>query len=144
MEFVGPGLATFSLEEQAVLSNMAVECNALTAVMEPTEPMIRYLEERRGMARPDIEGRLVYPDPDSRVEATIGLDLGEIQTLVAAPGHPGNGVALDEVRGTAIDLGLRRLMHGGRPYFGVDVRTGARRTQGPGADFHPVRFRTRS
>ncbi len=104
MEFVGPGLATFSLEEQAVLSNMAVECNALTAVMEPTEPMIRYLEERRGMARPDIEARLVYPDPDSQVETTVALDLGDIQTLVAAPGHPGNGVALDEVRGTAIDL----------------------------------------
>ena len=43
MEFCGPGLAEFSFEEQAVLSNMAVECNALTAIMEPTEPMIRYL-----------------------------------------------------------------------------------------------------
>src|SRR5215471_3871073 len=42
MEFTGSGLSEFSFEEQAVLSNMAVECNALTAIMEPTEPMIRY------------------------------------------------------------------------------------------------------
>ena len=49
MEFCGPGLGEFSFEEQAVLSNMAVECNALTAIMEPTEPMIRYLI---GAARP--------------------------------------------------------------------------------------------
>jgi len=33
MEFTGPGLEEFSFEEQAVLANMAVECNALTAIM---------------------------------------------------------------------------------------------------------------
>ena len=27
-----------------------------------------------------------------------------MQTLVAAPGHPGNGVPLEEVRGTRVDL----------------------------------------
>src|SRR5215813_12951029 len=51
MEFTGPGLADFEFEEQAVLSNMAVECNALTAIMEPSDPMIRYLVEKRGLAR---------------------------------------------------------------------------------------------
>src|SRR5262249_3551740 len=51
MEFAGAGLSEFSFEEQAVLSNMAVECNALTAIMEPTEAMVRYLVERRGRKR---------------------------------------------------------------------------------------------
>src|SRR5437899_10765822 len=49
IEFTGPGLQEFSFEEQAVLSNMAVKCNALTAIMEPSESMIRYLLERRGL-----------------------------------------------------------------------------------------------
>src|SRR5262245_11578947 len=49
MEFTGTGLGEFPFEEQAVLSNMAVECNALTAIMEPTESMMRYLIERRGL-----------------------------------------------------------------------------------------------
>ena len=61
MEFTGSGLAGFSFEEQAVLSNMAVECNALTAIMEPTEPMIRYLVDRRGASRNDVEAMLVSP-----------------------------------------------------------------------------------
>ena len=104
MEFTGSGLATFSFEEQAVLSNMAVECNALTAIMEPTEPMILYLIQRRGFSRGEIEKRIVYPDPDSKPDSSIELNLGTIQTLVAAPGHPGNGVPLEKVRGTRIDM----------------------------------------
>jgi 3-isopropylmalate/(R)-2-methylmalate dehydratase large subunit len=104
MEFTGPGLATFSFEEQAVLSNMAVECNALTAIMEPSEPMIRYLVQRRGLSREEVETLLVFPDSASEPDSTIELDLGAVQTLVAAPGHPGNGLPLEKVRGTRIDM----------------------------------------
>jgi 3-isopropylmalate/(R)-2-methylmalate dehydratase large subunit len=32
------------------------------------------------------------------------LDLAGVQTLVAAPGHPGNGVPLEKVRGTPVDM----------------------------------------
>ena len=104
MEFTGSGLAEFSFEEQAVLSNMAVECNALTAIMEPTEPLIRYLVERRGLNREYVELMLIYPDKDSEVDHLIDLDLSRIQTLVAAPGHPGNGLPLEQVRGTRVDM----------------------------------------
>ena len=104
MEFVGPGLREFSLEEQAVLSNMSVECNALTAIMEPTEALVQYLTDRRGLARNEIEAMLVYPDPGSAVNQTVDLDLGTVSALVAKPGHPGNGVPLDQVRGTKIDI----------------------------------------
>ena len=104
MEFTGPGLASLSFEEQAVLSNMAVECNALTAIMEPTEPMIRYLVEKRGMKREQVESMLAYTDNTSEVDKTIRLDLSKVQTLVAAPGHPGNGVPLENVRGVRVDM----------------------------------------
>src|SRR5437762_3541368 len=104
MEFTGPGLEEFSFEEQAVLSNMAVECNALTAIMEPTESMIRYLLERRGLERNAFQRMLVYADPNSEVDQLIELDLGSVQTLVAAPGHPGNGLPLENVLGTRLDL----------------------------------------
>jgi 3-isopropylmalate/(R)-2-methylmalate dehydratase large subunit len=104
MEFVGPGLAEISFEEQAVLSNMSVECNALTAVMEPTEPLIQYLIERRGLKREYFESILVYPDGDSWVDEEVEIDLAQIQTLVAAPGHPGNGLPLEKVRGIRVDM----------------------------------------
>jgi 3-isopropylmalate/(R)-2-methylmalate dehydratase large subunit len=104
MEFTGSGLAGLLFEEQAVLSNMAAECNALTAVMEPTEPLIRYLVERRGMLREDVERMLVFPDADSETDQTIDLDLASVDTLVAAPGHPGNGLPLAKVRRTPVDM----------------------------------------
>src|SRR5262245_8215684 len=104
MEFTGPGLEEFSFEEQAVLSNMAVECNALTAIMEPSESMIRYLLERRGLERNAIQRMLVYADANSEVDQLIELDLGSVQTLVAAPGHPGNGLPLENVVGTKLDV----------------------------------------
>ena len=104
MEFVGPGLDQFSLEEQAVLSNMSVECNALTAIMEPTEPMIEYLMKRRGLTRDQVLRMVVHTDADAAVDETIELDLTTVETLVATPGHPGNGVPLAQVRGTHVDL----------------------------------------
>ncbi len=104
MEFTGASLAQFSFEEQAVLANMAVECNALTAIMEPTEPLIRYLIERRGLPRQQVESMVVYPDANSQTDQTIELDLPRVETLVAAPGHPGNGLPLENVRGTRIDI----------------------------------------
>ena len=104
MEFVGSGLAQFSLEEQAVLSNMAVECNALTAVMEPTAPMIEYLIQRRGLSRQQIEPMLVYPDAGSAVDQDVNIDLGSVTALVATPGHPGNGAPLAQVRGKHVDI----------------------------------------
>jgi len=104
MEFCGPGLSTFALEEQAVLSNMAVECNALTGIMEPTEALVSYLVAKRGMAKDAVESMLVYADKESSVDRTIDLDLGKVRTLVATPGHPGNGVPLDQVRGKRIDI----------------------------------------
>jgi len=104
MEFGGPGLATLVFEEQAVLSNMAVECNALTAIMEPTEPLLEYLRERRGLSRDALERMTVRPDAGAQYLEEVPLDLSQVQTLVARPGHPGNGVPLDEVRGTRVDM----------------------------------------
>ncbi|MCK9512588.1 MAG: aconitase family protein [Pigmentiphaga sp.] len=104
MEFGGPGLATLPFEEQAVLANMAVECNALTAICEPTPAMLDALARQRGLPRAEIESRCVWPDPDARYDHRLTVDLDIIETLVAKPGHPGNGVPISEVRGTPLDI----------------------------------------
>ena len=66
--------------------------------------MIQYLVERRGLSRELVHAMLVVPDADSSVDRNVDLDLSTVQTLVATPGHPGNGVPLNEVRGRHIDL----------------------------------------
>ena len=104
MEFGGPGLASLPLEEQAVLANMAVECNALTAIMEPSGPMRDYLRERRGLSAEEIAKGEVFADESASYESVLVLDLETVEPLVARPGHPGNGVPLSEVRGTPVDI----------------------------------------
>ncbi|MBN9427721.1 MAG: 3-isopropylmalate dehydratase [Burkholderiales bacterium] len=104
IEFGGAGLASLAFDEQAVLTNMAVECNALTAICEPTPAMLDYLARQRGLTHPAIQALCVQPDADAVYEQRLALDLADVETLVALPGHPGNGVALDQVRGTPIDL----------------------------------------
>src|SRR5205085_7415661 len=60
--------------------------------------------ERRGLRREEIQSMLVYPDANSEVDQAIQLDLASVETLVAAPGHPGNGIPLEQVRGTRVDM----------------------------------------
>ena len=72
-----------------VLSNMAVESNALTAIMEPTEPMIDYLIRRRGLTRDQVLPLLVYPDANSDVDPDkecypSGQGVGAIHEVVPA------------------------------------------------------------
>lgn len=104
MEFGGAGLATLPFEEQAVLANMAVECNALTAICEPTAPLMDFLVQCRGLSSEAAEALCVWPDPDAVYDQTLVLDLSTLHALVALPGHPGNGVPLAQVRGTPIDI----------------------------------------
>ncbi len=104
MEFAGEGLASMPLEEQAVLANMAVECNAITAIMEPTDSLRTYLQERRGLSAEEIAQTEVFADKDAHYETTVDLDLETVEPLVAKPGHPGNGVPLSEVRGTPLNI----------------------------------------
>ncbi|SFO76448.1 3-isopropylmalate/(R)-2-methylmalate dehydratase large subunit [Variovorax sp. PDC80] len=104
IEFGGSGLETLMFDEQAVLANMAVECNALTAVCEPTLAMIDHLAVRRQIAPEDAWALCLRPDPEAEYERVMTVDLGAIQTLVARPGHPGNGVPLEQVLGTPLDL----------------------------------------
>ncbi|MGE3864166.1 MAG: aconitase family protein [Burkholderiaceae bacterium] len=104
IEFGGAGLASLPFDEQAVLANMAVECNALTAICEPTLALLDYLTAQRGLSRPAAEALCVRPDAGAVYEQRLTLDLRDVETLVALPGHPGNGVPLQQLRGTPIDL----------------------------------------
>ena len=63
-----------------------------------TLTMLQYVKERRG-----AEASVVHADEGAEYDATVSLNLSDVKTLVAKPGHPGNGVPLSEVAGTKID-----------------------------------------
>src|SRR5688572_9254700 len=60
IEFGGPGLAQWNVDELSVLTNMTVEGGLMTGVVEPCAPIVDFLRERRGI---DVTDRLVHADP---------------------------------------------------------------------------------
>ncbi len=92
IEFGGPALAQWSVDELSVLTNMTVEGGLMTGIVEPCEPIVRFLKERRGI---DLSDRLVSPDEGAVYARTITLDLAEVPLTVATPGDSRNRAPLD-------------------------------------------------
>jgi 3-isopropylmalate/(R)-2-methylmalate dehydratase large subunit len=91
LEFGGPGLAHWNVDELSVLTNMTVEGGLMTGVVEPCEPIVRFLQERRGI---DATPHLVHPDPGATYHRTLQIDLAEVPLTVATPGDSRNRASL--------------------------------------------------
>jgi 3-isopropylmalate/(R)-2-methylmalate dehydratase large subunit len=95
-EFGGSAVRAMSIDERATLTNMVAELGGFTGIVAPDEQTRRFLRERRGVAI-DIEPWLVS-DPDAHYAETFTLDGTQLSPMVAAPGDPGNGRALQSLR----------------------------------------------
>lgn len=98
----GPGLDQWNVDELSVLTNMTVEGGLMTGIVEPCEPVRRFLTERRGDAAADLVARMVEPDPDAEYARTIRIDLSKVPLTVATPGDSRNRRPLSEVEGQRV------------------------------------------
>lgn len=98
IEFVGPTVANMSVDDRMILCGVAVEIGAKSAVIEPNELTLRYLE---GRAKSPFD--VVRSDADAVFEQEFFYDACRIETLVAAPPSPDNVVPLSSVAGTRIN-----------------------------------------
>lgn len=92
-EFAGEVLRGLSTDERATLCNMTAELGGLTGIVEPDEETLRFLRERRG-----VEVRLeewMCSDPGASYAKVLRADCGALGPMVAAPGDPGNGLAVE-------------------------------------------------
>ena len=103
MQFGGPALEHFTIDELSVLTNMTVEGSATTGVVEPCEPVIRFLITKRGMEETDVRNILVYPDENATYESVYKVDLADVPVTVATPGDSRNRKPITQVKGTKID-----------------------------------------
>jgi 3-isopropylmalate/(R)-2-methylmalate dehydratase large subunit len=104
LEFGGPGLASMSPDEHAVLANMATECAARTGIVEVGEATLTWIAARRPGARiEDLRAKVVRPDAGAAYAATFAIDLGALKPMVATPGDPARGVASDPTNGALIE-----------------------------------------
>ena len=94
-EFGGAVVRRLGTDERATLTNMTAELGGFTGIVEPDAETLRFLKERRGVDFA-IEAWM-KSDPGAHYADVIHIDCAEIATMVARPGDPGNGVALDQL-----------------------------------------------
>ncbi len=80
----GPGLDQWNVDELSVITNMTVEGGLMTGMIEPCQPIIDFLERRRGPGQ--WASKMVYPDDDASYARVIEVDLAEVPLTVASPG----------------------------------------------------------
>ncbi|MCB9780110.1 MAG: hypothetical protein H6742_16205 [Alphaproteobacteria bacterium] len=89
----GPGLDQWNVDELSVITNMTVEGGLMTGVVEPCQPLLDFLAERRG---DDMAARMVHPDEGAAYERVIEIDLDQVPLTVATPGDSRNRQALPD------------------------------------------------
>ncbi len=98
LEMSGPGLAHMNMDERATLTNLAVECGATTGIIEADEVTKQYLMKFRGWSQERASRGYLRADDSAGYDATFTIDLAQVPPMVATPGDPRNGVAVDALR----------------------------------------------
>lgn len=99
IEFGGPALAQWNVDELSVLTNMTVEGGLMTGVVEPCQPILDFLQQTRGIDATDL---LVHPDPGASYAKVLQIDLGQVPLTVATPGDSRNRASLEEHTDVAV------------------------------------------
>ncbi len=133
LEFHGPGVGAFTLDERMVLSNLSVEAGAKAAMWSVDAATEAYLAERvdgldgwttRGDAS-EAEGsdvrRLavhpstpVHPDSTATYSLTLTLDLSTLSPRVAIPHNPTDVVDVSAAAGVPVHMVFLGTCTGGR------------------------------
>ncbi|MBI1947438.1 MAG: 3-isopropylmalate dehydratase [Deltaproteobacteria bacterium] len=98
LELSGPGLAHLNMDERATLTNLAVECGATTGIIEADLVTTQYLMKFRGWSEERASRGHLKADPGAHYDATFTIDLAAVPQMVATPGDPRNGVAVEALR----------------------------------------------
>jgi 3-isopropylmalate/(R)-2-methylmalate dehydratase large subunit len=115
LEFAGEGVARMPFDEQATLTNMAVEAGGFTGIIEPDEVVIDYLRTMRGLSEEALRARVVRSDPGASYLEVFEVELGEVRPMIATPGDPRNGVSLEALgESVAIDIAYGGSCTGGK------------------------------
>jgi len=105
MEFGGPGLRALSMDERAVLANMATECSARAGMVEADEKTFQWILERRPDAdEARLRERAVRADEGAEYAGGVfTIDLTKLRPMVAHPGDPDHGIPSDPTNGAYVD-----------------------------------------
>jgi len=104
IEFGGPGLSSFSMDERATLCNMATECSSKAGICEADEITLDWLSKRRDHSYEVLKSNIIHPDKGAKYDGGIHeINLDEIKPMVAHPGDPNKGIPSDPTNGALIE-----------------------------------------
>ena len=96
IEFTGAAISELTTDERATLTNMTAELGGFSGIVAPDAETVRFLRERRGL---DFTLQpWMCSDADAAFADTLRIDCATLAPMVAAPGDPGNGIALPELK----------------------------------------------
>ncbi len=115
LEFTGDGTRGLSLDERATLTNMSVEAGGFTGIIEADETVVQFIAKHRGVNADGVRARIVTADEGAHYAHAFDIDLGALVPMVATPGDPRNGVALDALPAPVkIDIAYAGSCTGGK------------------------------
>ncbi len=106
VEYCGDAVESLSVDERATMTNMTAEVGGFTGYVAPDEKTVEYLMAYRAMSRAQAErlcagGR---SDPDAQYCEVIEIDAAAIRPMIALPGDPGNGRAIERSERVRVDI----------------------------------------
>lgn len=101
IEFTGEAVEALSIDERATLTNMAAEVGGFTGVIAPDEKAVAWIAGRRGVPAAEVRALCdgLHSDAGANYAATIEMDAGGVEPMVATPGDPGNGLPISALEG---------------------------------------------
>jgi 3-isopropylmalate/(R)-2-methylmalate dehydratase large subunit len=106
VEYCGDAVESLSVDERATMTNMTAEVGGFTGYVAPDAKTVEYLMDYRGMSRGQAE-RLCTAggsDRDAEYCEVIEIDAGAIRPMIALPGDPGNGRAIEQSQRVRVDI----------------------------------------
>ena len=99
IEYYGPGVASLSATDRAIIGNMGAELGATTSVF-PSDHRTREFLVAQG--RGDVWQEF-SADPDCTYDEYEEIDLATVEPLIARPSSPDNVVPVREIEGLKVD-----------------------------------------
>jgi 3-isopropylmalate/(R)-2-methylmalate dehydratase large subunit len=98
IEFAGPAIEEFSIDDRMSLCGRIVYTGAKTAIVNPDSKAVDYA---KGRAKAPFDP--VVSDTDAKYFRVLKYNLSELEPILAAPPSPVNSQPLSKFRGTRID-----------------------------------------
>ncbi|RNC73242.1 MAG: aconitate hydratase [Desulfuromonadales bacterium] len=99
IEYYGPGVATLSATDRAIIGNMGAELGATTSIF-PSDHRTREFLEAQGRGQVWTE---LAADPDATYDEYEEIDLATVEPLIACPSSPDNVVRVADIEGLKVD-----------------------------------------